>query len=88
MGTIAATNGAWSVSIASAGCSAAPFNVQTQAISSAATAAASVQSTVSAISATTISGAVTAPATVSLLGVLSLTLASASATVHVEAFCN
>lgn len=88
MGSVATTNGAWTASIAPAGCAAAPFSVQSQALSTAQTAAGAVQANVSAVSATTISGTVTQPATVSLLGVLSLSLFSAaSTTVYVEAFC-
>jgi hypothetical protein len=89
MGPVTSANGLWSASIASAGCTAAPWNVQVQALGLDNTAAGVRVANVSAVSPTTVSGTLTQAATVSLLGVLSLTLSTAgSTTVWVEAFCN
>lgn len=89
MGTVTASNGLWSVSIAAAGCAATPWNVQVQALGVDQTAAGVRVANVSSASATTISGTVTQPATVSLLGILSLSLATTGTpTVWVEAFCS
>jgi hypothetical protein len=89
MGTVTSANGLWSASIASAGCTVAPWNVQVQAVGVDSTAAGVRVANVSSVSTTTISGTVTQPATVSLLGVLSLSLATTGTpTVYVEAFCN
>jgi hypothetical protein len=89
MGTVTSANGLWTASIASAGCSVAPWNVQVQALGVDSTAAGVRVANVSSASPTTVSGTVTQAATVSLLGVLSLSLATASSTtVWVEAFCN
>ncbi len=89
MGTVTATNGLWSVSIASAGCTATPYNIQAQAQGVDQTASGVRMANVSSASATTISGTVSQPSTVSLLGVLSLNLATTGTpTVWVEAFCS
>lgn len=88
-GPVISANGLWSASIASAGCTVTPWNVQVQALGGDSTAAGVRVANVSAVSPTTVSGTVTQPATVSLLGVLSLSLATTgSPTVWVEAHCN
>lgn len=89
MGTVTAANGLWTANISSAGCTAAPYNVQVQAQGVDTTASGVRMGNVSTVSATAVSGNVSQPATVSLLGVLSLNLATTGTpTVYVEAFCN
>jgi len=88
MGAVTSANGLWSASIASAGCSATPYNIQVQALGVDQTASGVRVANVSSASATSITGTVTQPATVSLLGILSLSLATTGTpTVWVEAFC-
>lgn len=89
MGKVTSANGLWSASIVAAGCTVAPWNVQVQAQAIDQTAAGVRVANVSSATTTTIAGTVTQPATVSLLGVLSLSLfTSGSTTIWVEAFCN
>lgn len=89
MGTVTSANGLWTASIASAGCTVAPWNVQVQALGLDNTAAGVRVANVSTASTTTVTGTITQAATVSLLGVLSLNLSTTgSTTVYIEAFCN
>lgn len=89
MGPVTTANGLWSASITSAGCTVAPWNVQVQAQAIDQTAAGVRVANVSSATATTISGTVTQPATLSVLGVLSLSLFTmGTTTVWVEVFCN
>jgi hypothetical protein len=68
---------------------AAPYNVQVQAQGVDATATGVRMGNVSTVTTTTVSGNVSQAATVSLLGVLSLNLATTGTpTVFIEAWCN
>lgn len=88
MGAVTSANGLWTANISGAGCTVTPWNVQTQPLGTAQTAAGSLFANVSTTSTTTITGTVTQP-TASVLGVLSISLfTAASTTVWVEAYCN
>jgi hypothetical protein len=79
-------NGNWSVSIASAGCAAAPISVQAQAIGATQAAADAVQAFATARTSTTITGAVIQPITLLALGLTSRK-ASVGVTVLIDAVC-
>lgn len=86
---VTSTNGTWTANISAAGCTVIPWNVQAQTMGTAQTAAGALFANVSSVSTTTITGTVTQPSTLNVLGALSLSLyASGSAGVWVEAMCN